>query len=105
MHTAAGYTLGQRSGTESVALTAGEIPAHTHSVPASASDGTATVPTGNVLAKAGGNVYRPREVASEVEMDPAAAGNAGSGQGHNNMQPFLTLNVCIALQGLFPSRN
>ena len=56
-----------------------------------------------VLARATGNAYRTPS--NLVPMHPDVIGNAGAGQGHDNMQPFQVLNYCIALQGLFPSRN
>lgn len=49
--------------------------------------------------------YRPYEVGTMTQMRSGTVTNAGGGQAHNNMQPYLTLNFCIALQGLFPSRN
>jgi microcystin-dependent protein len=97
-------TLGQQLGTETVTLSAAQIPPHSHSAIASTADSTASTPQGNLAAPtvAAFNVY-----GDAANLTPGAAGQVGptGGQGHQNMQPYTTLNFCIALQGLFPSRN
>jgi microcystin-dependent protein len=66
------------------------------------------LPTNNVLAKAaaGLNAYFAPVVQATplVQMNGTALGSAGGGQPHNNLMPYLTLNFCIALQGVYPSR-
>ena len=85
-------------------LTIAEMPAHTHTAQASSTTGNSPIPGGNVLAAtAPAEVYHGDE--NRVAMRSGTVANAGGSQGHDNMQPYLTLNFCIALQGLFPSRN
>lgn len=99
-----GVSQGQKSGAEIHTLSAAEIPAHTHTAQASSSGGDNPNPSGRVLAAtAPAEIYHGDE--NRVAMHAGTVANAGGGQGHNNMQPYLTLNFCIALQGLFPSRN
>ena len=93
---------GQKSGEESVSLTAAEIPQHSHDLSGASSAGNSPIPTGNVLASYTGG-YAPSGSAATSLASPT--GNTGGGQAHNNMQPSLALSFCIALQGLFPSRN
>ncbi len=105
IHRGDGHTLGQKGGAETVALTAAEIAAHTHTVKASSSPGDNTRPTNNVLAAAATDLYRNPEAATNTALRSGTVTNAGGGQGHDNMQPYLTLAFCIALRGLFPSRS
>jgi microcystin-dependent protein len=102
MHEGTGHTLGQKAGEENHTLAAGEMPQHTHSARASANSGNSPVPVNNFLAAAN-NVYRAPD--NLTALSPGTVGTGGGGQGHNNMQPYLTLNFCIALAGLFPSQN
>lgn len=104
IHVGDGHTLGQKSGAETVTLTAAEIAAHTHT--ARANSGTVNVGPvqGATWAQAVDNLYS-NPTAPLSAMRSGALANAGGGQAHNNMQPYLTLSFCIALQGLFPSRN
>ncbi|CUH70070.1 Phage Tail Collar Domain protein [Thalassovita autumnalis] len=105
IHRDDGHSLGQKSGAETVTLTAAEIAAHTHSARASESVGNAPTPTGHVLASetAGETAYR--DPGDLVALRSGSVTNAGGGQAHDNMQPYTVLSFCIALQGLFPSRN
>lgn len=100
------YMVGQVGGSEAVTLNSQDIPTHTHAVNASAAVASSKLPTGNVLAKKarfGKDVYAAP--AHLVAMAPSALAPAGGSQPHTNMQPSLTLNFVIALQGIFPSRN
>lgn len=102
IHVGGTHSLGQKSGEENHALSTGEMPAHKHTARASSVSGDTPVPAANVLASAN-NVYH-----SPDNLTPLRAGtmaNTGLDQGHDNMQPYLTLAFCIALTGLFPSRN
>jgi microcystin-dependent protein len=99
-----GITLGQKAGIQSVNLNVNQIPAHTHAAVMKANTGmpSETDPTGNVLALA--PFYKDQ--APNVDMNAGAVTVADSGgAAHENMQPFLTINYIIALQGTFPSRN
>lgn len=102
------YDLGQTGGSQTVTLLVSELPVHTHTVMAGIAGGQA-IPTGLVwgtsnAAKAAANFYAPA-APSPVSMNPGALAIAGSSFPHNNMPPYLTLNYCIALQGIFPPRS
>jgi microcystin-dependent protein len=84
------------------------MPLHTHTLQASGASATQPGPTGNLLAQstlASGTIYSTTAQTPDVSLGASAIADSGGGQGHNNMQPYLTLNFCIAIQGLFPSRN
>ena len=98
----ANHTLGSRSGAETHTLATAEMPGHTHAVQASSDPADSQDPTNNVLANSA-QLYRA--AASTVDMVSGTMANTGGSQVHDNMQPYLALNFCIALQGLFPSRN
>lgn len=94
---------GQKSGEETHTLAVNEMPQHTHIARATNATAIGDDPTNRVLGQAGTNVY-----AGFVSGTPMGAGtvtHVGGGQAHDNMQPYLALNFCIALRGLFPSRN
>ena len=104
MHVGGGHTLGERGGEQAHTLSVAEVAQHTHGLNASSSDATADTPAAaQVLAKAAIDLYRAPTTL--VAMEPAVVSNVGGSQAHPNMQPFLTLSFCIALQGIFPSRN
>jgi microcystin-dependent protein len=96
--------LGEMSGVESVTLLISEIPFHTHQLLAAGSDpAESNVCTNNALARSkNGNAYTT--TLTITQMAPQALAPAGGSLPHNNMQPYLTLNFCIALQGIFPQR-
>jgi microcystin-dependent protein len=106
MHTGGGMTLGQRGGEANHTLSAAEMPAHSHAVNGNSGDGNVDSPAGNVWApvqaSASTNAY---STAQNGTMSAAAVGPAGGSQPHDNMQPYLVVNVIIALVGIFPSRN
>jgi microcystin-dependent protein len=102
VHLGQGFTLGQAGGEQNHTLTLNEHPVHTHTAQGTATAGDSPIPTGNYLGQAD-NVYAPP--ASLTTLVPSTITDAGGGQAHLNMQPFLTLNFCIALQGIFPSQN
>ena len=104
IHRGDGHQLGQKSGAETVTLTAAQIAAHTHTLKASSSPADDAVPTNAVLA-ASADLYRDPEAGSMTALRSGTITNAGGGQAHNNMQPYITVNFAIALRGLFPSRN
>jgi microcystin-dependent protein len=99
--------LGEIGGEPNVTLLTTEIPVHTHGVQASGGTPDSATPTGNAWAsgqKGFGNVYAASNPQTNVQMNPFGTSNTGSGLPHNNMQPYLCLNFCIALQGIFPAR-
>ena len=104
IHVGSGHTLGERGGEQAHTLSIAELPTHEHVASASNSPATATIPTASlVLAQSGFEIYR--QPSSLVAMGAATVTNVGGSQAHLNMQPFLTLSFCIALQGIFPSPN
>lgn len=110
------YVIGEMAGTEQVTILQSQMPAHTHLVTASSGTATTNTPGSTVtLAASDGsdpgtgnavtvNVYGPAP-GTPVPLSPTTLGIAGSGLPTPIMQPFLVVNVCIALSGIFPSRN
>jgi microcystin-dependent protein len=101
IHVGQGHALGERGGEQAHTLSIAEIPTHTHSVQVSNQQGDQTVPTGNILARSHYNLYGNPANLIALALDTVS--NVGGSQAHLNMQPFLVLNFCIALQGIFPS--
>ena len=118
IHEGDGHTLGEAAGSSAVTITQQTMPQHIHFMQASGGPAdvaaTATPPTGNyftqgVAVQAGGGTAAVNRFAnppgSLVTMNPSVVGNVGGSQPHTNMMPYLVLNYCIALQGIFPSQN
>jgi microcystin-dependent protein len=108
IHVGSGHTLGERGGEQAHTLTIAELPQHTHVASGTSTLATLPTPGGNFLAAVDltaftTNVYAP--AGSLAAMAPNTVANVGGSQAHLNMQPFLTLSFCIALQGIFPSPN
>lgn len=103
IHVGGGHTLGERGGEQAHTLSIAEMPTHTHVHNATSKDGDAApiVPVGNLFAKPALPAYGPDT--NLAAMAPGTISNVGGSQAHLNMQPFLTLSFCIALQGIFPS--
>jgi microcystin-dependent protein len=97
------YQIGEAGGVENVTLTQGQMPTHSHPVEANSSPATGTRPSGTVLARTTANVYAAAP--DTTTMNAGTIGSTGSSQAHPNIQPYLVLNFCIALNGVFPSRN
>ncbi len=97
------HLLGRGSGEEAHTLSAAEMPQHSHPLNASNTAADSQTPAANLLANNQSNPYTP--FANAVGMAAGTVTSVGVGQGHDNMQPYLALNFCIALRGLFPSRN
>lgn len=98
--------LGETGGAQTVSLVASQIPAHAHAAMASTAPGNASVAAGNTWAAAQigrtpVRMYAPPG-GTPAALSPQAAGPTGGGQPHNNMPPYLVLNFCIALSGIFP---
>jgi microcystin-dependent protein len=99
------HDLGETGGTEAVALLVSEIPAHSHAMRADHSDPADVKivnPSASFAVSQEAQIY---QAAVDTTLAPEALAPSGGGQPHNNMQPYLTLNFCIALQGVFPPRS
>jgi microcystin-dependent protein len=103
IHVGSGHTLGEKAGEQAHTLSIAELPTHTHTaVGSSTATGGSATPNGNFLG-GGNNVYHtPSNLTS---LTAPTITTVGGSQAHLNMQPFLTLSFCIALQGIFPSPN
>jgi microcystin-dependent protein len=100
--------IGETGGEASVTLLASQIPAHTHSFSGGPGGraGTVTTPTNNAVSTgAQGDGIYSTVTPPNVVMNPLALATTGGGQPHNNLMPYLVLNFCIALTGIFPPRN
>jgi microcystin-dependent protein len=115
MHIGNGHLQGEAAGEESHTVTQSEMPAHVHFPMAKNAQGTTGVPSSSVVlaqavavqadsSKVPVSMYSIN-APTNLALNPAAIGNAGGSQPHPNQQPYLTLNFCIALLGVFPSRN
>ena len=104
IHVGSGHTLGERGGEQAHTISIAELPTHTHVLNATSNNATQPIPTGNLLSRmAPQNPYiGPQNLGA---MQTGSVTNTGGSQAHLNMQPFLTLSFCIALQGIFPSPN
>jgi|SRR5579884_34954 len=98
------YELGESGGSDVITLLQSEIPLHDHAVEAYSHGGTSASPGGNALAGSGLSLYQT-SASPLVSMAPTAVAPAGGDQPHNNLMPYLVLNFCIALQGIFPPRS
>lgn len=109
IHVGSGHTLGEKGGEQAHTLSISELPTHVHTLNGNSANASGFDPTNMVLAKGAAangnpiNVYTPPQQLSA--LSPASVTNTGGSQAHLNMQPFLTLSFCIALQGIFPSPN
>jgi len=104
IHMGAGFTEGQAGGQEAHTVTQSEMPSHNHFAQAvSTNNANTNVPANNLLASINAPQYNP--VTQLTTLHPSTVSNVGGSQPHNNQQPFLVLNFCIALQGVFPSQN
>jgi microcystin-dependent protein len=105
------YDLGQTAGSETVTLLTSQIPSHSHFLNADTGAATTGNPSGGAYAEGkwnappnSGLVNIYTTAAPDTQLAPTAISVAGGGLPHNNMMPYLTLNFCIALQGVFPAR-
>lgn len=103
IHVGSGHTLGERGGEQAHTLSIAELPQHAHVAQGTSATGDSVIPTSNVLADSPSQLYAP--FGSTTTLAPSSVTNTGGSQAHLNMQPFLTLSFCIALQGIFPSPN
>jgi len=102
IHVGSGHTLGERGGEQAHTLSIAELPTHTHNFNGTTDNADTAVPTGNLFGTSN-NLYTGPT--NPTALNPATVPNVGGSQAHLNMQPFLALTFCIALQGNFPSPN
>ncbi len=107
IHVGNGFTQGQVSGTNAHTLTISEMPTHNHFAIASADSNASnsTSAPSNFYGSTADNSQLFSTTPANQVMNAAVIGNTGGSQPHENRQPFLALNFCIALQGIFPSPN
>jgi microcystin-dependent protein len=100
------HDLGETGGSETVSLLESEIPSHSHAVMAAVNPALLFMPasTTSLARSQNENLYQTVVNTNIVSLSDNAIAPAGGDQPHNNMQPYLTLNFCIALQGVFPPR-
>jgi microcystin-dependent protein len=100
------HPLGLRAGSETHTLTHAELPEHTHPAQATSATATSDDPSGKLLgpvAPGPFSIVPYGDLTNPVALSPLTLVNAGASQPHDNMQPWLALRFCIALQGIFPS--
>ncbi len=104
IHRSSTIAYGTTAGEAAHTLTINEMPMHTHQTTGGSDPATASKPTGATWGtNTGGiNLYQPT---ADVTMNANAIGTSGGSQPHDNMQPYTTVNFCIALTGIFPPRS
>lgn len=100
IHVGGSHTLGERGGEQAHTLSISELPQHTHVALAANASASTNAPTGAFLAPSTAVYHAPSALTA---INAGTITNTGGSQAHLNMQPFLTLSFCIALQGIFPS--
>lgn len=109
LHEGAGHTLGEAAGSSAVTVNIQQLPTHNHlltsnlCIGGNATNAALGDPTSNYWANNGQGIYSSSN--PDAVMHPTAVTNVGGSQPHENRQPYLVLNFCIALQGIFPSQN
>lgn len=101
IHMGGGHTLGERGGEQAHTLSISEIPTHVHVAKGASDNSDTPVAAGNLLGAAD-SLYGPPN--SLTSLIPSTIASVGGSQAHLNMEPFLVLSFCIALQGIFPSQ-
>src|SRR5712692_5337495 len=104
IHVGNGHTLGEKGGQQAHTLSVSELPTHVHTAVASSATGTQPVPVAAFYGVAAEQPYLPPDN-NLGALNAATIPNVGGSQAHLNMQPYLVLSFCIALQGIFPSQN
>ncbi|MBX9806769.1 MAG: tail fiber protein [Flavobacteriaceae bacterium] len=106
IHVGSGHTLGEKAGEQAHTLSIAEMPQHTHVLKSTNQAVNTNIPSAlNALGNTAPNQAYSNSNNDLVALNPASITNIGGSQPHLNMQPFLVLNFCIALQGIFPSQN
>ncbi|MGW5237400.1 phage tail protein [Monashia sp. NPDC004114] len=106
IHVGSGHTLGERGGEQNHTITLGELPQHVHGANATTvqADANTNSPNPNFMAAQSNFSQLYIAAGTLAAMAQNAISNTGGSQAHTNMQPYLVLNFCIALQGIFPSQ-
>jgi microcystin-dependent protein len=113
LHEGNGFTLGQTGGEFAHTVTMSEMPQHPHTftqnscVASDVANASVGDPTAAYWANSGKTAYSTPDPNNPIvtgAMHPSTVSNVGGSQPHQNMQPYLVLNFCIALQGIFPSQ-
>lgn len=102
IHVGNGHALGENAGSTNVTLTQQQMPEHLHLLNATNNSGSTANPNGAFPGAFNNGYQAPTQLTT---LHPESVSNVGGSQPHNNMMPYLVLNFCIALQGIFPSRN
>ena len=102
LHVGNAHSLGERGGEQAHTLSIAEIPTHTHTLVGSSQNADSNEITGRSLGQTTAVYHSPTNL---ISLNPGSVTNVGGSQAHLNMEPFLTINFCIALQGIFPSPN
>ncbi|MEH3054313.1 MAG: tail fiber protein [Patulibacter minatonensis] len=97
------YAIGEAFGTTSVTLTPDQMPKHSHAIVSGATPASGTSPRGAILTRSAGGTAYSTVTTPLVPMADQAVTRAGSGAAHRNVQPYVAMNYCIALQGAFPT--
>ena len=108
IHVGAGHNLGERGGEQAHTLSVAELPKHSHLLNAldtGSVDNNVNNPLNNLFSNSKPNDLYQNTAGNLVQLAPNTIGGGGGSQAHLNMQPFLTISFCIALQGIFPSQN
>lgn len=103
IHVGSGHTLGERGGEQAHTLSIAELPTHAHVANATSVAATTSNPSTTVMLAQSGLAFLYGPANNLQSLAPNAIANVGGSQAHLNMQPFLILSFCIALQGIFPS--
>jgi microcystin-dependent protein len=107
IHVGSGHTLGEQGGQQAHTLSIAELPTHTHvyNATTATSPPNTNLPSNNFLANSAPAEFYNSTAGGLVALAAGTIGNTGGSQAHLNMQPFLVITFCIALQGIFPSAN
>lgn len=106
IHVGSGHTLGERGGEQAHTLSIAELPTHVHNVNLSNNPGNPEFAGNNYMLSHSGDEKHFTTTGTHIQaLHASTITNTGGSQAHLNMQPFITLSFCIALQGIFPSPN
>lgn len=105
IHEGNGHTLGEAAGASAVTIIPQQMPQHIHFLQGSSAAASAAAPAGDKVFAASVNYEAYRPFSNPTTIHPQTVSSIGGSQPHTNQQPYLVLNFCIALQGVFPSQN